>query len=151
MSQQQREQALLARRVAAVVGLMVAKGEVCSEPASVITLARAATQKEALNTRSYNEGKKLVCKFCRQYAVNNSAQKGGRRWPADGRSAAPAASNLFWGQCAEIPTAATRDPSFRRHGRNFWEGTFRSLFSFPHKKGQHLDRDEICQTPAGSC
>ena len=80
MSQQQREQALLARRVAAVVGLMVAKGEVCSEPAPVITLARAATQKEALNTRSYNEGKKLVCKFCRQYAVNNSAQKGGRRW-----------------------------------------------------------------------
>ena len=75
MSQQQREQALLARRVAAVVGLMVAKGEVCSEPAPVITLARAATQKEALNTRSYNEGKKLVCKFCRQYAVNNSAQK----------------------------------------------------------------------------
>ena len=72
---------MLARRVAAVVGLMVAKGEVCSEPASVITLARAATQKEALNTRSYNEGKKLVCKFCRQYAVNNSAQKGGRRWP----------------------------------------------------------------------
>ena len=149
----QHQQALLASsRVAAVVGLMVAKGgRFASEPASVITLARAATQKEALNTRPYNEGKKLVCKFCRQYAVNNSAQKGGRRWPADARSAAPAASNLFWGQCAEIPTAATRDPSFRRHGRNFWEGTFRSLFSFPHKKGQHLDRDEICQTPAGSC
>ena len=84
---------MLARRVAAVVGLMVAKGEVCSEPASVITLARAATQKEALNTRPHNEGKKLVCKFCRQYAVNNSAQKGGRRCPA--RSNAPAASNLL--------------------------------------------------------
>ena len=78
------QQALLARsRVAPVVqlGLMVAKGGGSPQPASVITLARAATQKEALNTRSYNEGKKLVCKFCQQYAVNNSSQKGARRWP----------------------------------------------------------------------
>ena len=74
-------------------GLMVAKGGGSPQPAPVITLARAATQKEALNTQPYNEGKKLVCKFCRQYAVNNSAQKGARRCPA--RSNAPAASNLL--------------------------------------------------------
>ena len=64
-----------------VPGLMVAKGGGSPQLASVITLARAATQKEALNTRFYNEGKKLVCKFCQQYAVNNSSQKGARRWP----------------------------------------------------------------------
>lgn len=88
---------------------MVAKGGGSPQPASVITLARAATQKEALNTRSYNEGKKLVCKFCRQYAVNNSAQKGGRRWPGRVDLMHPL-PQISWGQCAEIPTAATRDP-----------------------------------------
>ena len=79
MSQQQ--QALLARRVAAVVGLMVAKGEVCLGTRLGHNFGQSCHTKGGFkHPRSYNEGKKLVCKFCRQYAVNNSAQKGGRRW-----------------------------------------------------------------------
>ena len=150
MSQQQREQALLARRVAAVVGLMVAKGEVCSEPAPVITLARAATQKEALNTRSYNEGKKLVCKFCRQYAVNNSAQKGGRRWLLMVDLLHPLPQISFGDNARKFQPRPHVTHRLGDMAGISGKGLL-GLFSFPHKKGQHLDRDEICQTPAGSC
>ena len=151
MSQQQREQALLARRVAAVVGLMVAKGEVCSEPAPVITLARAATQKEALNTRSYNEGKKLVCKFCRQYAVNNSAQKGGRRWLLMLDLLHPLPQISFGDNARKFQPRPHVTHRLGDMAGISGKGLLGLFFLFPHKKGQHLDRDEICQTPAGSC
>ena len=94
MSQRQREQAGIGGQLQGCTGsTRGVNGSKRGRFASTITLARPATQKEALNTRSYNEEKKLVCKFCRQYAVNNSAQKGARRCPA--RSNAPAASNLL--------------------------------------------------------
>ena len=111
MSQQQREQAALlgSRRVAPVV-LAGVNGSKRGRLAPTITLARAATQKEGLNTRSYNEGKKLVCKFCRQYAVNNSVQKVCPQQVVGWVDLMHPLPQISWGQCAEIPTAATRDP-----------------------------------------
>ena len=76
-----RQASVASCRVAPVVLPAGVNGSKRGRFASTITLARPATQKEALNTRFYNEGKKLVCKFCQQYAVNNSSQKGALRWP----------------------------------------------------------------------
>ena len=82
MSQRQREQAGIGGQLQGCTGSTAGvNGSKRGRFASTITLARPATQKEALNTRFYNEGKKLVCKFCQQYPVNNSVQKGARRWP----------------------------------------------------------------------
>ena len=83
MSQRQREQAGIGGQLQGCTAGSTrgVNGSKRGRFASTITLARPATQKEALNTRFYNEGKKLVCKFCQQYAVNNSSQKGALRWP----------------------------------------------------------------------
>ena len=82
MSQRQCEQAGIGGQLQGCTGSTAGvNGSKRGRFASTITLARPATQKEALNTRFYNEGKKLVCKFCQQYPVNNSVQKGALRWP----------------------------------------------------------------------